>query len=63
MTYREVAILIHKPKAYRAVGNVLNTNYDLGIPCHRVIRSDRNIGGYNRGTEKKRRMLKKERAI
>ena len=63
MTYKEVALCAGAPLAYRAVGNVLNTNYDLGIPCHRVIRSDRNIGGYNRGTEKKRRMLKKERAI
>jgi len=49
MTYKEVAELAENPKAYRAVGNILNKNYDLSIPCHRVIRSDGSLGGYNRG--------------
>ncbi|MEK7065806.1 MAG: MGMT family protein [Patescibacteria group bacterium] len=63
MTYREVAMRAGKPKAYRAVGNILRTNYAKFIPCHRVIRSDGKTGGYNRGIEKKRRILKKEKAI
>jgi O-6-methylguanine DNA methyltransferase len=60
MTYMQVAKLAGSPKAYRAVGNILNKNYDPKIPCHRVIRSDGKIGGYNRGAKKKRELLKEE---
>ena len=60
-TYKEVAVAAGYPKAYRAVGNILNTNYDAGIPCHRVIRSDGKTGGYNRGAEAKKAILKKEK--
>lgn len=63
LTYKEVASLSGNEKAYRAVGNVLNKNHDPKIPCHRVVRSDGKIGGYNRGSEKKREILKKEGAI
>lgn len=63
LTYKEVAKKVGRPKAYRAVGNVLNKNYDPKIPCHRVIRSDGKTGGYNRGLEEKRRILKKEGCI
>ena len=59
-TYKEVAQLAGRPKAYRAVGNILNTNYNPAIPCHRVVRSDGKTGGYNRGVEKKRVLLKRE---
>ena len=62
-TYKEVAQLSGSPRAYRAVGNILNTNYDINIPCHRVIRTDGNTGGYNRGTSKKALILKKEKAL
>lgn len=60
LTYKEVAKRAGKPKAYRAVGNILNKNYDPRIPCHRVIRSDGKIGGYNRGVVNKIKILKKE---
>ena len=40
LTYKEVAQRAGSAHAYRAVGNILNTNYDPKIPCHRVIRSD-----------------------
>lgn len=63
MTYLEVAVAVGNPKAVRAVGNALNKNYNPKIPCHRVIRSDGKIGGYNRGTSNKMRILKKERVI
>ena len=62
LTYREVAILSGNPKAYRAVGNILNKNYDKSIPCHRVIRSNGKAGGYNRGAQNKIKLLKKEAA-
>lgn len=60
LTYKEVAKKAGNPKAYRAVGNILNKNFDPKIPCHRVIRSDGKIGGYNRGSKKKKEILKKE---
>lgn len=60
LSYKEVAVLAGKEKAFRAVGNILNKNYDPKIPCHRVIRSDKKIGGYNRGEEKKKEILKTE---
>lgn len=63
MTYLEVATSAGNPKAARAVGNILNKNYDPKIPCHRVILSDGKTGGYNRGAKNKIKILKKERAI
>ena len=63
LTYKAVSKLAGKPKAYRAVGNILNGNYDAKIPCHRVIRSDGKLGGYNRGLRKKIAILKKEGII
>ena len=63
MSYKEVAMLAGSPKAYRAVGNILNTNFDPLIPCHRVLRSDGKIGGYNRGVELKREILIRERNL
>lgn len=62
-TYKEVARCAGNPRAYRAVGNILNKNHDMTIPCHRVIRSDGAIGGYNQGVHRKMALLKKEGAI
>lgn len=63
LTYQEVARLAGSPRAFRAVGNILTTNYNPEIPCHRVIRSDGGMGGYNRGIEKKKQLLKEEGAL
>jgi len=60
MTYAKIAKIAGRPKAWRAVGNILNKNKDPNIPCHRVIRSDGKIGGYNLGQNKKITLLKKE---
>ncbi|MCB9811846.1 MGMT family protein [Candidatus Nomurabacteria bacterium] len=49
MTYKEVAIKAGNPKAARAVASIMAANYDPDVPCHRVIRSDGGLGGYNRG--------------
>lgn len=63
LTYKEVARLAGSPKASRAVGNILHKNFDPQIPCHRVIRTDGNLGGYNRGAVEKRRKLIEEGVI
>ena len=63
MTYKEVAVRAGSPRAFRAVGNILNKNYDPKIPCHRVVRSDGATGGYNRGSEEKKKRLKNEGAL
>ncbi|MDD2731975.1 MAG: MGMT family protein [Candidatus Pacebacteria bacterium] len=60
LSYGEVAQRAGFFKASRAVGNVLNKNRDCMIPCHRVIRSDGKIGGYNKGKNKKISILRKE---
>ena len=49
LSYAEVAKAAGKPQAARAVANVMANNYDKTVPCHRVIRSDGKLGGYNRG--------------
>lgn len=63
MTYKQVAEAAGRPKAFRAVGTILNKNYDPSIPCHRVVRSDGKMGGYNRGADKKIERLREEGAI
>lgn len=63
LTYKEVAEKAGSPRAYRAVGNILHANRDPKIPCHRVVRSDGTLGGYNRGADKKAKILKDEGAI
>jgi methylated-DNA-[protein]-cysteine S-methyltransferase len=63
-SYKWVAERMGNPKAARAVGQALKRNpYSEVIPCHRVIRSDGKLGGYSKGIQKKRRLLKKEGAI
>lgn len=59
-TYKQVAAAAGRPGAYRAVGNILNKNYDPAIPCHRVIHSDGSAGGYNRGPQEKIKRLTEE---
>ena len=64
LTYKQVAIKAGKPRASRAVGYWVSKNFDPKIPCHRVIRSDGKIGGYNRrGAKKKFAILRKEGAL
>ena len=61
LTYKQVAYAAGYPNAHRAVANVMANNYDPTVPCHRVIRSDGGLGGYNRGgIERKRALLVEE---
>ncbi|MFH1974469.1 MAG: methylated-DNA--[protein]-cysteine S-methyltransferase [Pseudomonadota bacterium] len=60
-TYRLIAEYIGKRNGARAVGNALaNDPFPLIVPCHRAIRSDRHLGGYQGGLEMKRALLGKE---
>lgn len=47
-TYSAIAKLAGCPKAARSVGVILKNNSYTEIPCHRVVRSDGSLGGYNR---------------
>jgi O-6-methylguanine DNA methyltransferase len=60
LTYSEVAWKAGNHNAYRAVGTILSKNFDPKIPCHRVIKSDGDIGEYNRGKAEKLRKLRAE---
>ena len=62
-SYGDIAKAVGYPLAARAVGTVMKNNYDPNVPCHRVIRTDGTLGAYNRGGERKRRMLEEEGAL
>ena len=60
-TYHYIASHLNNPKGTRAVGNALANNpFPIIIPCHRVIRADRTLGGYQGGLDMKRALLKAE---
>jgi methylated-DNA-[protein]-cysteine S-methyltransferase len=62
-SYKEVAMAAGSAGAARAVGMIMRNNYDPTVPCHRVIRTDGKLGGYNRGgIEVKEKMLHDESA-
>jgi AraC family transcriptional regulator of adaptative response/methylated-DNA-[protein]-cysteine methyltransferase len=61
-SYGEVAQAIGRPTAVRAVARACATNpVALVIPCHRVIREDKSLGGYRWGLERKKKLLAQER--
>jgi len=64
-TYKEVAEAAGSPRAARAVGNIMRGSENPHVPCHRVVKSDGGLGGYNRpgSTKTKEEMLKKEGAL
>jgi methylated-DNA-[protein]-cysteine S-methyltransferase len=62
-TYAQVARMIGRPNAARAVGQALKRNHWAPkIPCHRVVASDGKLGGYSSpgGLAAKRRLLRQE---
>ena len=61
VSYGEVAKSLGKPGAVRAVGRACATNpVALVIPCHRVVREDKSLGGYRWGLDRKQKLLKLE---
>ncbi len=62
-TYQLIALKLDKPGAARAVGNAMANNpFPIIIPCHRAIRTDGTLGGYQGGITMKRRLLEIEGA-
>lgn len=63
-SYADLASSIDKPLAYRAVANANGTNQiAIVIPCHRIINSDGNLGGYAGGIERKKWLINHEQTM
>lgn len=63
-SYKWVASRIGMPRSSRAVGEALNKNpFPLLIPCHRVVCSNGDIGGYSGGVKNKKKLLAFEKKI
>ena len=61
-TYGELARVLRRPKASRAIGQACGANpIPIIIPCHRVLRSDGSMGGYAWGLERKQALLAREK--
>lgn len=61
VSYKVIAQIIKRPKASRAVGSACGRNpIPIIIPCHRVIRDDKKLGGYSSGLKIKQRLLELE---
>ena len=62
-TYREIATRAGSERAVRAAGNALGANpIPIVVPCHRVVRTGGDLGGYGGGVERKRFLLELEGA-
>ncbi len=59
-TYGDIAVLAGKPRASRAVGNIMRTSREPGLPYHRVIAAGGAIGGYGGSVQVKRELLRAE---
>lgn len=62
-SYSEVAVEAGSPKAVRAAGSALATNpLPIVVPCHRVLKSDGQVGSYLGGSSMKKELLEMEKA-
>jgi methylated-DNA-[protein]-cysteine S-methyltransferase len=59
-TYGDIADLAGRPRAARAVGNIMKGCGDRGVPCHRVIGAGGALGGYGGNLQLKRELLRLE---
>jgi O-6-methylguanine DNA methyltransferase len=61
--YGDVAAMAGRPRASRAVGNIMRNCRDPNVPCHRVVSADGSLGGYGGRIELKRALLRAEGLI
>ena len=59
-TYGDVAALAGRPRASRAVRNVMRRCAEPGVPCHRVVGAGGSLTGYGGGLDRKARLLNLE---
>jgi len=60
-SYKDIAIAVGHPRAYRFVGTAIANNpFPILIPCHRVIRSDGSFGRFGGGSDMKRKLIELE---
>lgn len=59
-TYGDIARLAGRPRAWRAVGNIMRDCDVPGMPCHRVIGAGGALGGYGSNLHLKRELLRAE---
>jgi len=60
-SYKDIAMAVGRPRAYRFVGTTLTNNpFPILIPCHRVIRSDGSFGRFGGGSDMKRKLIELE---
>jgi O-6-methylguanine DNA methyltransferase len=62
-TYGDVAALAGKPRAARAVGNIMRDCHRPDVPCHRVIAAGGRLGGYGGSEVLKRSLLAAEGVV
>ena len=62
-TYGDIAAAAGRPRAHRAVGNIMRETRDSSIPCHRVIAAGGTLGGFGRDLFAKRALLLAEGVI
>src|SRR3989441_236177 len=63
-SYQQIANAIGKPKAVRAVARACASNHAaLVIPCHRVVREDKELGDYRWGLRRKQKILEREQGF
>lgn len=61
-SYKDIATAVCNPTAYRAVANANKSNQlAIVVPCHRVIKADGALCGYNGGVHRKKRLLEQEK--
>lgn len=62
-TYGDIAAAAGRPRAHRAVGNIMRMTSDSSIPCHRVIAAGGKLGGFGRDLFAKRALLLAEGVV
>lgn len=64
ITYAGLARMVGRPKAQRAVGSAMNKNpYAPQVPCHRVVKSNGDLGGFATDIKVKIKRLQKEGVV